>query len=849
MSIQFRTKSLTSVDYSSYISNSSVNGCCYFYESGQIVTEENSNLSRCNEMNGYFSVGVCDSNVSIRPSSIGCCCSCKANEETNGTNPLTETTLCECNSFSGKWTLGPCDPNVNRDVYCKSGSIIQSNVIDFREKKACCHPEINTDLTAFPKCTDVCSEKECAEKTIFPYTSTFYNNGRKCTEQVGSAAPVEDECALSNTNIKLLNSCENGSNLFCWNTASEFRCDYKYLFFDNYFPGRYVEDVNQHTVQIRNQNSNSYFSILGTRFPQFNLPISDYAYSGNVTVNKLCAGSLSFDNDVRVPERFSEGYFAILDGNNIPRYYQSPSFRLRYFDTPQFSPVPSIIPNASVVDMIATRTFSIIIEQNNIVKIYGRFYDGRSNAYRTFNNFSTKLLKVYQHNTCPIGFDTHRSIPEYSTIGFVGQKTNKTYDYYSPFLTENTQSQLYQIREMIRSLPPKDYIKVSFGTNTFCGIDQNGIMDCVSLNSELVTSYPINRRYKHVSCTSTLIPPNEFVDPICDYCFAVDEDNKFIKMTSTNIEFTSEPVASVTDVIALSCFNNYCLSAVEPDENICNSQMLGACCTCGEQTDTVNCTDTTQGNCTGLGGHFRQGEFCSSGYCDTINNCDSSNNTTFRSIQVEETLPNQNLTYYQDGLYVGIFEPGNPINEIGSTINGNALTGKSQTYIPNVFGYGTTSKKWAIIIAPTDYELVINQENEVVQNILASTYDGIWNTYGDNINYFGIQSISMEILRNKSKLSGWYLPSKNELEFINYRLNHGFFIPEVFKSFNNGIYLTSTPYFEYISDNNFKIDNQIFGQNSFMYGQSFKKNDYGDIYLVPRTSKVNVRLIRRIELE
>lgn len=838
MSIQFRTRSQTPVDYSSYITNNNVTGCCYVYSNGEVTPTPDITLSACNQLNGYFVVGQCDSNNNIKPSSVGCCCSCQANEEGN---PLTETTLCDCASMSGKWTLGECS-NIDVETLCISGTPERSNIIDFRKKKACCHPTYTEDFTVYAECTDVCSEKECAEKTIYPYTSTFFNNGRKCDEQVGSAGPVSDECVLSDSTTRILNSCENGSNLFCWNRGGEHRCDFKYNFFDTYFPGKYVQDINQQTVQIR--NTTDYYAILGTRYPQDDLPILRYAYSGVVGINKLCAGSLSFDNTVTEPDRYAEGYFAILDSNNVPRYYRSPTFITKYEDTPLLSPVPTTEIVEGVLDLIATRTFSIIVNTDNTVNIYGRFYDGSSNVYKTFGNFTTKLNKVFQHNTCPIGFDTHSSIPEYSTIGFVGQKTNKTYDYFSPFINDNPR--LQQIRDIIRTLPAKDYVKVSFGANTFCGIDETGLLECVSLNSELLSSYQINKKYKHISCTATIVPPFENLDPNCDYCFAVDENNKFVKLSSIQIDFTSEPAASVTDVIGLSCYNSYCLAAVEPDENICNSQMLGSCCTC--EVDLVNCLNPIrQGECTLLGGVFRQGGVCTDNYCNNIVNCNTTN--TPRSIQVQSSLPTDELTYYEDGLYVGIFEPGSPINENGSDVNGTPLTGNSSVYKPTVFGYGTTSKKWAIIIAPNDYEITINNQTELPEILPSSLHDGLWNTYGDNINYFGIQSSSMEELRNNSRLSGWYLPSKHELEFINYKLNYGFFIPEVFKSFKSGIYLTSTAYFKYISDSNYDINQQIFNGSSFLYGQSFTKLNYGDIYLVPRTTKVNVRLIRRIELE
>ena len=66
---------------------------------------------------------------------------------------------------------------------------------------------------------------------------------------------------------------------------------------------------------------------------------------------------------------------------------------------------------------------------------------------------------------------------------------------------------------------------------------------------------------------------------------------------------------------------------------------------------------------------------------------------------------------------------------------------------------------------------------------------------------------------------------------------------------NSAVYLTSTPFFRVNTDTTYNIEDQVFNDKAFMYGQSFKKVDYGSIYLVPRTDKVNVRLIRRIELE
>lgn len=855
MSVQFRTRTQTSIDYSVFIGNSGLTGCCYVYTNNEVVRNENYTLSQCNQADGLFRPGNCDANFNLTPSSVGCCCACSLKEETG--NPLAQLTLCECESLSGKWTLGNCE-NLTQNEYCISGTLEQSNVIDFRTKKACCHPSIAEDGTVFSDCSDVCSEKECAEKAIVPYTVTYYNNGRVCDDPIDSAAAVRDECKLSESSKIILNSCENGTNLFCWNKGGQFRCDYKYRFSDvllqNFYSNYYFESVNQYVVEIKDYNSPNNLSrcFLGTQYYSTFPQLTDLAITNSITVNKICPGSLSFDNTIPEPERWVEGYFAILDGNNIPRYYSSPEFNTRFANSAD-SPIPTITPTTAVKDLIATRTFSAWIDSNNNVRINGRFYAGSLNQYKPFA-ITTKLKKIYQHNLAPVGFGTHAgNLAEYSTIGFVGQKMDNTFEYFSPFLTEIPQ--LQSIQQVIRTLPAKEFVTASFGNSTFCGIDSDGFMSCVSLNSELTQKYQLNKKYKLVSCTSALSSEYSGINnPNNEYCFAVDETDKFVKMSSQNFDFYGEPFSSVTPVISLSCYNNYCLSVVQPDETICNNQLLGSCCTCTE--DITNCIQTTQGNCIELGGDFTSGGICCNQNntencvdCSNISNCGNYSILPSVRVDVESDLPEE-LSYYKDGLYVGVFEPGAPINPEGSTVFGNPTSGKAYEYKPNVFGYGTTMKKWAIIISPNDYDLeYIISDTENKEIIPASLYDGFWNTYGDGNEYFGIQGSSMEKLRENSRISGWYLPSKNELEFINKKLVHGFFIPEVFKSLSSSIYLSSTPYFKVDSDTKFNLDNQVFENQTFMYGQNFAKIDYGNIYLVPRTKKVSVRLIKRIELE
>jgi hypothetical protein len=854
MSIQFRTRSQTVVDYSQYITNNNITGCCYVYNSNtnSVSKIADTTVSDCNQRSGHFIAGQCDENTNITPSSVGCCCACSFSTSANF---LQKTTLCECQSVSGLWTLDsdctlPTGPgsadasNAEIKRLCISGTLENSNQLDYRNKRACCHPEYNDDGTVYANCTDVCSEKECAEKAVYPYTSTFYNSGRKCNEQVGNAGPAADECKLSETNTRVLNSCENGTNVFCWNIPYMSTCDSK-TWFDNKFAGRFAQGINQGVFEIRIKDNPEFYDLILA--PKYASTYSDPIYAESetsTTVIKFCPGGYAEGR-----ENSTDGYFAIINEQYKPIYYFTQYFRDLYAQTPLNCPIPSSLPsNIRVLDLIATRHFSAYINNDNTVKIYGRFYDGKNNQFKTLT-VNTKLKKLYQHNVYEYNGDTASS--SITSIGFVGQKLDNSFDYYSPFI--NDLDELKTLRDNIRSLPRKEFVKASLGSNTFCGIDADGIMTCNSLNTEL--TYPLNRKYRLVSCSSDGGFQGN-TDPDFDYCFAVDENNRVIKMGLPNTEFEKQPQVSYTDILDLSCYAGACFAVVEPDMNICNSQMNGSCCQC---VDVDPCIQTNQGNCTRLGGKFKTGGLCCNRDnpiegcvdCNTVVDADCGTSTFVQKItQAETTLPDSELTYYEDGLYVGIFEPGVPINTQGSVVNGNPYTGSAVEYIPNVVGYGTTAKRWAIIVDTNDYDLsTINDKFEPTEVIPPSMYDGLWNTYGDNQTYYGIQSKTMETLRENSKLSGWYLPSKNELEFINSKLNHGFFIPEVFKSMNSGIYLTSTPYFERQSVTTYNLDSQIFKGQSFMFGQSYSKSDYGSIYLVPRTSQVNVRRIRRIELE
>lgn len=852
MSVQFRTRSTTSVDYSSFVNSNTneIDGCCYVYDSNSnTVSKTNSTISSCNLQNGYFVLNSCDVNIDITPSSIGCCCACLYYAEQS--SYLKNATFCECKEKSGLWTLGECPSDQTDDVinqYCKSAP---PENLDYRQKRACCYPKFTVDGVE-SACEDVCSEKECADKAIFPYESTFYLNGRKCKIRVGEANPVEGECSLSSTPTTVLNGCSNGTNTFCWNLQGFNRCSPK-VEQDSRYPGKFVSAIDQYVIQLdRTANPNNF--VFMTRSDQ---PNSDYtAPIANGTVpagvkkiefgcNNLLTESLMDD------EGGGNGYFAAIDENDQLIYFKSPSF-LNSVDELQWPSYPISTQNIpNVLDVACADTFSIALKTDNKLKIFGTFYSQQLKEHKNLNTTNQlRLKKVLTHKIETEDFFRNLSTNGIKNRGFVGQKLDNTFDYYSPF----DGTQISEIRNKIRSMPAKEYKQLSLGAFTLCGIDNNNDLYCVSLNDEL--NVPSGSRYKLVSCnntnylTSSLTPEN-------DFCCAIDVNNQIVPFSSeqNNYLFEDAPSFSITDIIDVSCRHASCSIVVEPNEEICNNQVLGSCCLC-QVNNTIVCLDKTKAECDGLFGNFTSGGICcSSNNTDNCINCLDvqelcGNNNFYRITQSESDLPNNTREFYQDGLYVGIFEPGNPINASGSEVRGNLQTGSPIRYTPTVFGYGTTQKKWAIIVASYDYSTdSLYDVSDFTETIPGSLYDGVWNTYGDKNTYYGIQSKFMEKLRNDSRLSGWYLPSKHELEFINRRLNANFIIPELFSPFKEGIYLTSTPYFEYQSDTVYNIDKQKFNGNSFNYGQSFNKLEYGYTYLVSRTHKVHIRLIRRIELE
>jgi hypothetical protein len=219
-----------------------------------------------------------------------------------------------------------------------------------------------------------------------------------------------------------------------------------------------------------------------------------------------------------------------------------------------------------------------------------------------------------------------------------------------------------------------------------------------------------------------------------------------------------------------------------------------------------------------------------------------------------EKLP-QIGDYYQGGIFVGIFNPGTPINsDGGSVVYGNASTGNASDYRARAgIGYGRTG--WILIadlenhVVDSDYtginlfdNIPFMSSNIIPDSFVSSTYDGLYNTIENTFNEHNSQEYSLyNKIRSYSSngFTDWYLPSQDELAlyFKNIKpdtqLFNGYRIPE-------GSYLSSTL---------FSLGNQRkFNDTYFNYTQQATTDSYGKVNLLPVTEKAKIKLFRRIYL-
>lgn len=162
MSINFRAKIKSEIDYSSYLFPGSL-GCCCTGSSDRGSIPFQSSYGECMASSGYFYVsdsGSCDQ-ACLPQGTTGCCCSCFYGGMTEGI----ERSLCE--DKNGIWKSGPCDEAA--DIFC-----ITSSGIDKRSLRKCCGFTFSSGQIV-PICIDVCTEEDCSKQKVNEnYVPVFY---------------------------------------------------------------------------------------------------------------------------------------------------------------------------------------------------------------------------------------------------------------------------------------------------------------------------------------------------------------------------------------------------------------------------------------------------------------------------------------------------------------------------------------------------------------------------------------------------------------------------------------------------------------------------------------------------
>jgi hypothetical protein len=288
-------------------------------------------------------------------------------------------------------------------------------------------------------------------------------------------------------------------------------------------------------------------------------------------------------------------------------------------------------------------------------------------------------------------------------------------------------------------------------------------------------------------------------------------------------------------------------ASVVPD--IMNEILISSCCFLNSESTAYSCSDSVEREwCEERGGIWSIPEdslpiMCSEAPCplppekpsssSAVNFNNSSkfeNASTFSSMSPGD--------YYQNGIYVGIFETGGINN---SEVFGNIQSGTASNYRARGSFNESSNNKWALVLYPSDLQVDEKQLITASGSNKTSPYNGHYNIYGDGVDFYGLGSKLTNHIR-KSFLYGyddWYIMSQDELAFVaritkdtNVELNM------------DGVYITST-----VMDT--KIDN-----TNYIFSQQFgKTNEFGFVSLVSSKalsndkSSFNIKLARRIHIQ
>lgn len=201
---------------------------------------------------------------------------------------------------------------------------------------------------------------------------------------------------------------------------------------------------------------------------------------------------------------------------------------------------------------------------------------------------------------------------------------------------------------------------------------------------------------------------------------------------------------------------------------------------------------------------------------------------------------------YQGGIYIGIFEPGTPINPKGSKLYGDLNFNNSIDYYADNIGVGGQYKKWALIVDLISYVDSFIEDTESDTHYETSLWDGYYNTYGNFNNFDGVNTNLFNTFRTKPKngFIDYYIPSIHEMHFYAQYLKSNSGTTNKYGNFiTSSIFST-----KYINDstNKVKVNN-----HGMVYGLriSNRTNPEYKTILIPKNLNSSLLFFRRIAID
>lgn len=207
MTIHFRTRIESPVDYSRVLFPGTLGCCCTGPDPN---TAFESSYGNCNALNGYFTIETDCSNVQCFPQgTTGCCCACSYDGATEGIE------FSVCQDLDGVWEEGPCT---------ESPICVNSNGRDVQDKRACCGYTYDDSGNIVSRCFDVCTEQDCYALRLGGFAPTFFPTGGDCFV-VNPSCATPQTAQMNNDTTIVGNCCIQGYPCRCFKNLSFDQCE------------------------------------------------------------------------------------------------------------------------------------------------------------------------------------------------------------------------------------------------------------------------------------------------------------------------------------------------------------------------------------------------------------------------------------------------------------------------------------------------------------------------------------------------------------------------------------------------------------------------------------------------